>query len=94
MLGDPVAVLFCWLCCWAPGPATTTESAADSFVPSLVQIAPRAAQSVVASKVSVTEPDPDGSTVIRQPRLLPRVSRLALRMRPPLTVKAWSRTVT
>ena len=53
-----------------PGPDTVKFSELDSFLPSPVQIAPSAAQSVVAGSSMVTSPVPCGFTVMSQGMLL------------------------
>ena len=59
------------------GPGTVTVVEFESFRPSLVQMAPVAAQSVVAGSVMVIAPLPLGSTVIVQVWLLPCTFRCA-----------------
>ena len=74
--------------------ATVADDAFDSGRSSPVQIAPVAAQSVVAGSSIVTAPAPSGSTVTSHDRLLPGVRRLAVRTVPPVTSNASSRSVT
>ena len=75
------------------GPMTVADSACDSGRPSSVQIAPLALQSPVSGSRIVTAPRPLGSMWIVHSRLVPCCRRLALYTVPPLTVKAWSRSV-
>ena len=73
------------------GPETVNSTLWDSIVPSSVQTAPGASQSVVAGSTTVTVPLPDGCTVISHRMFLPGSSRLAFTTSPPVAVKAWSR---
>ena len=75
------------------GPETAISSALDSILPSLVQMAPWAAQSVVAGSATVTSEFEDGWTVISHLTLAGRSSRRALVTSPPVSVNAWSRKV-
>ncbi len=75
------------------GPGTVTSTRSDNILPSSVQIAPVASQSVVAGSTMATVPSPDGLTCISQRTFLPFSSRLAFTTSPPVTVKAWSRRV-
>ena len=75
---------------YSSGPETVNSSRLKSFLPSTVQIAPSASQSVVAGRTIVTSPLPSGSTVISHRMLLGLSSRWALRTSPPDTVNAKS----
>ena len=77
-----------------PGPGTVCSVGPDNILPSPVQIAPVALQSVVAGRVIATSPLPSGRTVISQRMLRGRSNRRALITLPPVTVKASSRSVT
>ena len=85
--GAPVAFAF------GGGPAMVSETAEDSFLPSAVQMAPRAAQSVVTGRTTVTSLGELGSTVISHRTLAKRSRDRAPVTSPPVTVKAWSRSV-
>ena len=87
MVGAPAAAEF------SGGPGTTNSKPPDSFLPSLVQMAPSAEQSVVAFTAMVTSASESGSTVISHLTFLPASSLRTLSIDPPVTVKAWSRTV-
>ena len=63
--GGCAVTLFYWV-----GPETVNSFRLDSFLPSLVQMAPWAPQSVVAGSSMVTSPVPCGFTVMRQGMLL------------------------
>ena len=56
---------------YPPGPDTVNTFLLDSFLPSVVQTAPVASQSVVTGSRTVTSALESGVTVIRQPMLLP-----------------------
>ena len=75
------------------GPETVNSSLPDSILPSFVQTAPWASQSVVTGSRMVTAALEFGRTCISHRMLLPRCRRLALTTSPPVTVKAWSRRV-
>ena len=76
------------------GPGTTSSRTPDNFTPSTLQIAPSAEHLVVvALSARVTSASEDGVTVISHRALLPGTSRRTLSTEPPVTVKAWSRTV-
>ena len=75
------------------GPETVISSRLDSGLPSPVQIAPCALQSVVAGSTMVTSPLESGSTTTSQPMLLSGSRRRAPVTEPPVTVKAWSRMI-
>ena len=93
-LVSPVRSCVSSFCCpYWPGSETVNSFLLDSFLPSPVQIAPLAVQSVVTGRTTVTSASALGVTVICQPVLLPWVSRRALATAPPVTVKAWSRRV-
>ena len=68
----------------------TISTRLESILPSWVQTAPWAPQSVVAGSTMVTVPSPLGLMVITQPTLLGGASRRALITVPPVTVKACS----
>ena len=76
----------------APGPVTVCFTLLVSFLPSVVQTAPWAAQSVVMGRVMVTSVPESGWTVISQRLLLP-FTRLARVTVPPVTSREWSRSV-
>ena len=89
--GIPVASLgsaFAWPA--YSGPGTVKLSGLDSFLPSSVQIAPSALQSVVSGRVMVMVPFPSGFTVMRQEMLLGLSVLWAASTDPPVTLKAWS----
>ena len=65
----------------------------DSILPSSVQIAPCAAQSVVVGKTMTTSDVELGATVTCHRALLPLVTRLARVTSPPVTSNARSRIV-
>ena len=70
---------------------TVAVTAAESGRSSPVQIAPTAAQSVVAGSVTVTSPTPaSGSSLMVQTRLDGDDLRPAAATRPPLTAKTLS----
>ena len=76
------------------GPLTVNFSGLDSIVPSAVQMAPCASQSVVAGSSTATSALESGLTLISHPMLgvsLPGSSRRAPTTSPPVTVNAWSR---
>ena len=75
------------------GPGIVISTRLDSILPSAVQTAPSASQSVVTGSTTVTAPVPVGRTWICHPALLPSTRRRALNTSPPVTVKAWSRRV-
>ena len=77
-----------------PGPETVKFSELDSFLPSPVQIAPVAPQSVVGGSSIITSPVEVGRTVMRQVMLLGLFVLCALRTSPPVTLKAWVFRVT
>ena len=83
--GGCAVALFYW-----PGPDTVKLTELDSFLPSAVQMAPSALQSVVAGSSIVTSPLPFGSTVISHQMLLGLSIRCALRTSPPVSVNAKS----
>ena len=60
------------------GPETVNSSRLESFLPSAVQTAPSASQSVVTGRTMVTSAAESGVTVMVHPMLLPWVSRRAL----------------
>ena len=95
MVGTPVARVF-----WTdssirtqPVPLTVISTPSDSISPPVVQMAPWAVQSVVASRAIVTSESDSGSTVISQPRLLPGSNLLAPVTVPSVTENAWSLSV-
>ena len=65
----------------------------DSFLSTSAQMAPCAAQLVVAESTTVTSAFPDGCTVISHRRFSPLTNLRAPVTEPPVTVKAWSRIV-
>ena len=73
---------------YAPGPETVTSNRLDSFLPSLVQMAPWTEQSVVMGNAMVTSAFEDGVTVISHLMFLPASSLRTLNV-PPVTVRAW-----
>ena len=75
------------------GPGTRIASATDSILPSPVQMAPWAAQSMVGGSVTMTSSFPDGCTVISHLRFLPVSSWLTSVTVPPITARAWSSRV-
>ena len=75
------------------GPETVISSRLDNGLPSPVQIAPCAAQSVVTGSTTVTSPLESGLTTTSQPTLLGGSRRRAPFTEPPVTVNAWSRIV-
>ena len=81
--GGCVVALFYWV-----GPETVKSLRLESFLPSAVQTAPSALQSVVTGRTTVTPASALGVMVISHPMLLPGVSRRALATVPPVTVKA------
>ena len=78
---------------YPPGRGTVISSRLESGLPSPVQMAPVAEQSVVAGSTMVTGPLPSGSILISQRMLLERYTLLAFTTSPPDTVKALSRSV-
>ena len=76
------------------GPETVNSTLWDSFLPSPVQTAPCASQSVVTGSTMVKSALPDGCTVTSHRTFFPCSRRLACTTSPPVTVKAWSRSVT
>ena len=81
---------FIWQIAHPPGPETMTSSRLDSFLPSLVQIAPWTVQSEVMGNPMVTSGCDDGWTVISHLTFLPSSSLLTLGNVPPVTVNACS----
>ena len=77
-----------WVCRAQLGPETVKSRELDDFLPSSVQMAPVASQSVVAGRAILTAAFEFGSTVIVQPMLLPFTCRLACFTVPPSTVVA------
>ena len=73
-----------------PGPLTVSPTRPDSFLPSLVQMAPWTEQSVVMGNAMVTSAFEDGWTVISHLTFLPASSLRALLTEPPVTVRACS----
>ena len=69
------------------------SSLLDSILPSEMQIAPVASQSVVAGSTMVTSLLEFGLTCISHLAFPPFSSRFALTTLPPVTVNAWSRRV-
>lgn len=78
---------------YPPGPKTVSSIDLDSILPSPVQMAPVALQSVVTGKTSLTSPLEPGSTVIRQGMLLGLPIHCALVTCTPVKLNAWSRRV-
>ena len=76
------------------GPDTMAYMLAESRLPSSVQMAPLASQSVVEGSTTVTSPLESGLTLISHRMLPGRSSRRTPTTVPPVTVKAWSRRVT
>ena len=74
---------------YPPGPETVTSNRLDSFLPSLVQMAPCTEQSVVMGNTIVTSAFEDGWTVISHLTFLPASSLRTLGNVPPVTVKEW-----
>lgn len=69
------------------GPLTASSSQLDNILPSPVQTAPLALQSVVTGRTTLIPAFPSGSTVISQ-RMLPGLSsRCAFVTAPPVTVR-------
>ena len=71
--GRRTVTLFYWV-----GPETVNSFRLDSFLPSTVQTAPSASQSVVTGRITVTAVAESGVSVMVHPMLLPWVSRRAL----------------
>ena len=71
--GGCAVTLFYWV-----GPETVNSFRLDSFLPSAVQTAPSASQSVVTGRITVTAAAESGVTVMVHPMLLPWVSHRAL----------------
>ena len=82
-----------WVAGAYSGPATVTVVELESFLPSSVQIAPSALQSVVSGRVMVIVPFPSGFTVMLQEMLLGLSVLWAASTDPPVMLKAWSRRV-
>ena len=78
-VGVPASPVHTWMLLlvprYWPGPATVNPFLLDSFLPSPVQMAPVALQSVVTGSTMVKEPSESGVTWISHPILLGGSSR-------------------
>ena len=93
MVGAPVSAEFSCAEYWLDGPGATISTPPDNIPPGTVADGPCTEQSVVAFTAMVTSALESGVTVISHRAFLPASSRRTLLIKPPVTVKAWLRTV-